>query len=52
MFQGCQFCIHFQRNLTCAAFPNGIPMAIVSGQMAHDRPLEGQQNQTVFEPKP
>ena len=35
----------------CKAFPDGIPDEILSGDNDHSKPLPGQQNDIVFEPK-
>ena len=39
----CAFCKHIfdQFPLACAAFPDGIPMQIISGEVAHLEPLPG-----------
>jgi hypothetical protein len=37
--------------LTCQAFPNGIPREILDGSDEHKEPLEGQENEIVFEDK-
>lgn len=31
----CSLCAHYTDALTCAAFPDGIPLDVVSGQTAH-----------------
>jgi len=33
----------------CEAFPSGIPNEIAYGKNKHNKPLEGQHNQIVFE---
>jgi len=33
----------------CEAFPSGIPDEIAYGENKHNKPLEGQHNQIVFE---
>ncbi|MGH2531532.1 MAG: hypothetical protein ACRDJW_04415 [Thermomicrobiales bacterium] len=40
---GCENCRHFdpQGLPRCAAFPGGIPLPILGGDVAHDRPLPG-----------
>jgi len=47
----CWGCIHVSKKKlrTCKAFPNGIPFAIISGEISHDKPLPGQKNNIVFE---
>jgi hypothetical protein len=40
----CMFCRHFDRDaerLTCRAFPDGIPDAILEGEVDHRRPVAG-----------
>lgn len=37
---GCASCKHF-RGISCAAFPRGIPSAILSGEVPHDTPYPG-----------
>jgi hypothetical protein len=46
---GCRLCRHFQPPFTCAAFPNGIPMAIASGDVDHLVPRPGQVDDILFE---
>jgi hypothetical protein len=46
----CLKCIHyFIETSTCKAFPNGIPDEIYLGENHHLKPLQGQQNDIVFE---
>lgn len=42
-YQGCDVCRHFdpQGLPRCAAYPEGIPLPILGGDIAHDRPLPG-----------
>jgi hypothetical protein len=47
----CNKCLHFDKSGNCLAFPDGIPLAITSGVVLHDRPTQGQENNVVFEPK-
>ena len=35
--------------ITCRAFPNGIPDEILSGETDHTKPLPNQKNNIVFE---
>jgi hypothetical protein len=48
-FLGCAFCKHFQQDLTCKAFPDGIPLEIVGGTLEHLKVLPGQKGKVVFE---
>lgn len=47
----CVDCKHYNGDLTCKAFPKGIPDIIVSGQSDHKEPLKGQGSEIVFEPE-
>jgi hypothetical protein len=38
---GCAYCIHNRDDGTCAASPDGIPLPIGGGDIAHTRPLPG-----------
>jgi len=52
-FATCLYCKHLVRKnekLVCQAFPNGIPISIVSGEYVHDRVLKDQVGTLVFEP--
>lgn len=46
----CINCKHYNGNLTCKAFPNGIHEIIISGKDDHSQPLPEQDNNIVFEP--
>ena len=47
----CFDCKHFnQIEGGCKAFPTDIPEEILSGENEHSKPLEGQENDIVFEP--
>ena len=47
--KGCEFCKHFKKDLSCTAYPKGIPWPILSGEVAHDKPLNDD-NGIQFEP--
>ena len=49
VFLGCTFCKHFQKDMTCKAFPKGIPLEIIGGNLEHLKVLSNQENETVFE---
>ncbi len=39
---GCAYCKHrIDRTARCDAFPDGIPFLVLSGQIAHTRPIDG-----------
>lgn len=42
-YVGCLNCRHldWRRMRHCAAYPDGIPLPILAGEVAHDRPLPG-----------
>ena len=49
----CVFCKHYVNNngkRSCSAFPDGIPKSIMMGDVAHIKPLPGD-NGIQFEPK-
>ena len=48
-WQGCIGCAHY-RHGKCAAYPAGIPLLILSGEVDHMVKRPGQVNDTVFEP--
>lgn len=48
----CVNCKHRQTTATCAAFPGGIPLMVLDGQIAHTKVLAGQVGKTVFEAAP
>lgn len=52
-YTSCIFCKHREEgnNFTCAAFPNGIPNAIIFGENKHFKPFPGDHG-IQFEPLP
>lgn len=46
----CSLCENYLGDLTCQAFPNGIPEKILLGENNHSKPLKDQDNDIVFEP--
>jgi hypothetical protein len=46
---GCPICKYYNFDSTCPAFPDRIPMMFLSGEHGHTEPIEGQQNDIVFE---
>jgi hypothetical protein len=52
-WQLCRFCMYLHNllgELRCAAFPEGIPKIITSGQIIHNEPLPEQRNTLIFKP--
>ena len=47
-WQGCLGCAH-NRYSRCAAYPRGIPLEIISGEVDHLIPRPGQVDEIVFE---
>lgn len=47
----CFLCANYMGDLTCMAFPKGIPEGIILGEINHNEPLPDQDNDIVFEPK-
>lgn len=45
----CIDCKHFRDDVTCAAFPKGIPDSIWTSEIGHNKPLPEQKNSIVFE---
>ena len=45
----CLTCKHYKLDGSCPAFDK-IPLSIISGEIPHDRLLEGQKGQTIWEP--
>jgi hypothetical protein len=48
-WQGCLGCAHY-RHGRCAAYPRGIPIQLISGQVDHMVPRPGQVEGILFEP--
>jgi hypothetical protein len=48
-WQGCIGCGHYRR-ARCIAYPNAIPLIILSGEVDHMVPRPGQVGEMVFEP--
>ncbi len=44
----CNYCKFYMGNLTCLAFPNGIPEDILLGENNHSKPIAGQVGDYVF----
>lgn len=50
----CRFCKYLHSvigNLTCDAFPEGIPEELISGPIFHNKPMFGQKNDIIFKTK-
>lgn len=50
----CRFCQHLHSlmgELTCNAFPEGIPKELINGPIFHNKPMLGQKNDIVFAPR-
>ena len=48
----CDDCVHlFNNQVTCKAFPDGIPDAILVDDTVHDKKMFDQKNDFVFTPK-
>lgn len=48
-WQGCLGCANYRAG-RCDAFPNGIPLPIISGEIDHLQPRPGQVGVMIFEP--
>jgi len=46
----CAECRHYQGELKCDAFLNGIPYEVMSGEFDHTEKYPGQDNDIVYEP--
>jgi hypothetical protein len=49
MTMQCPLCKHYQKDLKCEAFPDGIPEKILTGRTNHSKPFAGEK--IVFESK-
>jgi hypothetical protein len=49
-FDGCRFCVHYRGLLQCTAYPERIPLDILSGEVDHMIPRPGQVGEIVFGP--
>jgi hypothetical protein len=47
----CGVCVFYRKDLKCEAFPDGIPESILTGQVDHSKPYEGDGGKR-FTPKP
>jgi len=47
----CLVCKYYLKNFKCSAFPKLIPEEIASGKRAHNKIVEGQKGDFVFELK-
>lgn len=48
----CRRCKHYNDDMTCTAFPDGIPLEIVSGVFLHLRPVGVEAEPVAFEEAP
>lgn len=46
----CCFCRRFKKDMTCKAYPDGIPSGVYTNRLGHFRPMRGD-NGIVFEPE-
>ena len=46
----CVSCNHYKFLNKCDAFPEEIPKEILLGEIEHNKPLENQDNDIIFEP--
>ncbi|MBL9146180.1 MAG: hypothetical protein JNM99_21040 [Verrucomicrobiaceae bacterium] len=47
----CVGCVHYRDNATCPPYPQGVPLAVFSGAIRHDRVLADQIGELVFQPR-
>ena len=45
----CDICKHFNGKHGCTAFPDQIPVPILTGQVPHTKTMYGQKNKIIFE---
>ena len=45
----CSNCKHYAGGCTCPAFPDGIPVSLLSGDKRHDSVIDGQATELIFE---
>ena len=45
----CITCKHYRMNGACKAFPDRIPLFFISGEVPHDKVIDGQQGSTIYE---
>lgn len=52
-FEGiiCNNCRYYNKDLTCDAFPDGIPFEIIDGKNDHKKPCCKQKNDLIFKLK-
>jgi hypothetical protein len=48
LWPGCRYCVHWRAG-SCAAYPERIPLVILSGEVDHLVPRPGQTGTTTFE---
>jgi hypothetical protein len=48
-YNGCTGCQNYLFDGGCPAFPNGIPLRILSGETIHDKVLNGQETLLVWQ---
>lgn len=48
-YLGCFNCKHYEVGDKCSAFPQGILLPIISGEIQHTKPLKAQENKIVYE---
>ncbi len=48
----CEDCVHYQGDLICKAFPEGIPTPLFWSEVRHTKPYEGDHGMCSAEPLP